>query len=57
MNMQFPFFPTPQQIPRNIEEEILKLKQEIYNINERLKKLENKPKTDYMQKDDNLYMM
>lgn len=57
MNMQFPFFPPPHQIPRNIEEEIIKLKNEIININERLKKLENKPKTDYMQKDENLYMM
>lgn len=57
MNMQIPFFPNPPQIPRNIEEEIYKLKQEIINLNERLKKLENKQKHDYMQKDDNLYMM
>ena len=57
MNMQMPFFPNPQQIPINIEEEIFKLKQEIIILKERIKKIENKPKYDYMQKDDNLHMM
>jgi len=57
MNMQMPFFPNPQQIPINFEEEIFKLKQEIIILKERIKKIENKPKYDYMQKDDNLHMM
>lgn len=57
MNMQIPFFPSPYPIPKNIEEEIIKLKLEITNLNERIKKLENTPKRDYMQKDDNFYMM
>ena len=68
MNMQYPFFPSPQipraipgQMPQmmtsNIEEELLKIRQEIFNLNERLKRLETKQKQNYMQKDDNLHMM
>lgn len=57
MNMQIPFFPSPYPIPKNIEDEIIKLKLEIVNLNERIKKLETTPKKDYMQKDDNFYMM
>ncbi len=61
MNMQYPFFPNPSMpqpsLPPNIQEELLKIRQEIFNINERLKRLESKQKQNYMQKDDNLHMM
>lgn len=61
MNMQFPFYPSPpippRPLPQNIEEELLKIHQEIFNLNERLKRLETKQKQNYMQKDDNLHMM
>lgn len=61
MNMQFPFYPNPSIPPHpltpNIEEELLKIRQELYNLNERLKRLETKQKQNYMQKDDNLHMM
>lgn len=51
--MQYPFFPSPQipgaipgQMPQmmtsSIEEELLKIRQEIFNLNERLKRLETK---------------
>lgn len=56
-NMQMPFFHGPPHITINIEEEIIKLKQEINILKEKIKKLETKTKNDYMQKDDNLYMM
>lgn len=60
MNMQFPFFPNNpmiQPIPPTLEEELLRIKREIHNLNERLKKLEGKQKQNYMQKDDNFQMM
>lgn len=61
MNMQFPFYPSPPMpphpFPQNIEEELLKIKQELFNLNERLKRLETKQQKNYMQKDDNLQMM
>lgn len=56
-NMQFPIFPRPYPGMVNIEEEIIKLKQEINILKERIMKLENKNKVDYLQKDDSLYMM
>ena len=56
-NMQFPFFPKPYPMMGNIEEELIKLKQEINILKERITKLENKNKTDYLQKDDTFYMM
>ena len=58
MNMHYPFIPNP--IPysqNNIEEEIIKLKQEIYKLKERISLLENQKKSDYLKKDDSLYMM
>ena len=58
MNMHYPFI--PNLIPytqNNIEEEIIKLKQEIYKLKERVSLLENEKKTDYLKKDDSLYMM
>ncbi len=57
MNMQIPFFPLPPQVPKNLEEELIKIKQELANINERLLKLETTKKNNYMQKDDTLHMM
>ncbi len=60
-NMPFPFYPNPYHMGNmpgnNIEEEIIKLKQEINILKERIAKLENKNKNDYLQKDDSLYMM
>ena len=58
MNMQYPFIPRPMPYHTpNLEEEILKLKQEIYKLKERVSLLENEKKTDYLKKDDSLYMM
>lgn len=58
MNMHYPFIPNPIPYPQNnIEEEIIKLKQEIYKLKERVSLLENEKKTDYLKKDDSLYMM
>ena len=54
-NMQF-FPPTPYPII-NIHEEILKLKQEIALLKEKINELENKNKHNYLQKDDSLHMM
>lgn len=56
-NMPFPFFPRPYSMMGNIEEEIIKLKQEINILKEKIIKLENQNKNDYLQKDDSLYMM
>ncbi len=58
-NMQFPFIPPYNMAPPrpNIEEELLRLKQEINILKERITKLENQNKNDYLQKDDTLYMM
>ena len=58
MNFHYPFMPNPIPYPQNnFEEEIIKLKQEIYQIKERLSSLENQKKTEYLKKDDSLYMM
>lgn len=61
MNMQMPNFPYPpyMQPQFNIEEELIKLKQEVIILKEKVKQLEtNKPnKKDYMKKDDSLYMV
>ena len=56
-NMPFPFFQPQFPIGKNIEEEIIKLNQEINHLKERIEKLENKKKNDYLQNDDSLYMM
>ena len=56
-NMPFPFFQPQFPMGNNIEEEIMKLKQEINHLKERIESLENKKKNDYLQKDDSLYMM
>ena len=56
-NMPFPFFQQQFPIGKNDEEEIIKLNQEINHLKERIEKLENKKKNDYLQKDDSLYMM
>ena len=50
-------FPRPYPTRGSIEEELIKLKQEINILKERIIKLENKNKIDYLQKDDSLYMM
>ena len=56
-NMPFQFFPGPINVNNRLEEEIIKLKQEIAQLKERLAKLENKNKNDYLEHDDNFYMM
>lgn len=59
-NMPYPYFPGPfPQAPpqNNFEEELTSLRIEINNLKERLEKLENKKKNDYLKKDDNLYML
>ena len=56
-NMPFPFFQQQFPIGKSVEEEIIKLNQEINHLKERIEKLENKKKNDYLQKDDSLYMM
>lgn len=56
-NITFPYLP-PYQIPIiNFEEEIKKLKYEIQKLNERIDKLENKNKKNYLLKEDGKYMM
>ena len=58
MNMQYPFIPRPMPYPtNNIDEEIIKLKQEINQLKERITRLEQEKKPNYLQKDDSLYMM
>ena len=58
MNMQYPFIPRPLPYPtQNIEEEILKLKYELKELKERIIRLEEGNKPNYLQKDDSLYMM
>lgn len=56
-NMPYPIFPSPIPYNNHIEEEIIKLNQEIIQLKERIRKLENKKQNDYLQKDDNLYMV
>lgn len=56
--MNYPYFPTPPIYPNiNIIEEIEKLKLEIKHLNERINRLENKKSNDYLQNDDNFYMV
>ena len=58
MNMQYPFIPRPLPYhTQNIEEEILKLKYELKELKERIIRLEEGNKPNYLQKDDSLYMM
>lgn len=58
MNIQYSFIPRPMPYPRNpIDEEIILLKQEINQLKERISKLEQEKKNNYLQKDDSLYMM
>ncbi|MBR2139013.1 MAG: hypothetical protein IJ966_06970 [Bacilli bacterium] len=58
MNMQYPFIPRPMPYPtQNIEEELLKLKHELKELKERITRLEQENKPNYLQKDDSLYMM
>lgn len=56
-NMPFQFFPGPMHINNYIEEELIKLHQEIARLKERIEKLETKKKNDYLEHDDNFYMM
>ena len=56
MNIGYPFIPRPMTYP-TIDEEIIKLKQEIQKLKERIAHLEQQDKPNYMQKDDSLYMM
>lgn len=58
MNMQYPIFPRPMPFPgNNFEEEIIKLKQEINALKNRITKLEQEKKSNYLQNDDSLYMV
>ena len=58
MNMQYPIFPRPMPFPRNnLKEEIIKLKQEINALKNRITKLEQEKKFNYLQNDDSLYMV
>lgn len=58
MNMQYPFIPRPMPYhTTNLEEEILKLKHELKELKERITRLEQENKPNYLQKDDSLYMM
>ena len=58
MNMQYPFIPRPMPYHTpNLEEEILKLKHELKELKERITRLEQENKPNYLQKDDSLYMM
>lgn len=56
-NMPFQFFPGPININNRLEEEIIKLHQEITQLKERISKLETKKQNDYLEHDDNFYMM
>lgn len=61
-NMPFSYLPGPYPSIHDInQEEIKKLKLEILKLNERITMLENKfdkkNNKNYLQKDDNLYMM
>lgn len=57
MNMPFQFFPGPIHLNNRLEEEIIKLNQEIIKLKERIEKLETKNKNNYLEHDDNFYMM
>ena len=56
-NITFPYLPPYQMTIINFGEEIKKLKYEIRKLNERIDKLENKNKKNYLQKEDGKYMM
>ena len=58
MNMQYQLF--PRLLPlvgNNIEEEIIKLKQEVYILKEKITKLENEQNKKFLQNDDNFYIV
>ncbi len=64
MNNMFPFMNNmpipnnaPMPIPRELVEEINKLKNEVDLLKERIKRLENNKKNTFLQKDDGFYMM
>ena len=56
--MQYQLFPRPLPlIGNNIEEEIIKLKQEVYILKEKITKLENEQNKKFLQNDDNFYIV
>ncbi len=62
-NFPFPYMPNsyqqnnPYQQYTNIEAEIMKLRQEIKILKEKVAFLEKKEKNDYLKKEDGLYMI
>lgn len=57
-NMPYPYLPPYQNIQQlNIEEELRRLKYEINILKEKVQKLENKNKKNYLQKEEGKYMM
>lgn len=58
MNMQYPFIHRPLPfIGNNIDEEIIKLKQEINILKEKITKLEHEQNKKFLQNDDSFYMV
>ncbi|MBE6157801.1 MAG: hypothetical protein E7160_03310 [Firmicutes bacterium] len=55
----YPYMPNlyPNIEIQNIEKEIYNLKKEIKLLNQRVKELEKKEKSEYLDKDDGLYMI
>lgn len=58
-NFQVPYIPYPYMpLPNeNIEKEIIRINKKIKELEERINRLENNNKNDYLKKDDGLYMI
>ncbi len=63
-NYPWPYMPpqAPQQVPpfikpNNLEEEIIKLKNDVRILKERVSALEKKEKNEYLKKEDGMYMI
>ena len=57
-NMQYPYFPSYQNIQQtNLENEIKILKYEIQILKDKIQKLDNKSQKNYLQKEEGKYIM
>ncbi len=53
----FPYIPTIPPKENNIYKELEKIKQEINELEKRIKKLEQNKENEYLQKEDGMYMI